>query len=487
MNNRLAMKTKQQVEFGDFQTPRGLAAAVCRVLKRRRALPASIVEPTCGVGQILSAALTAFPEFQQALGMELNTSHLRDAKRTIGAAGGRVKLRKADFFHTDWSKAFSCLPEPILIIGNPPWVCNSELGAIGGTNLPTKSNASRSRGIDAITGKSNFDVSESMISRLLDALQGRIATLAMLCKTSVARKVLAKAWQDEALIQRTTVHRIDSQKTFGVAVDACLLTVDVGDRAGKQECQVFDRLDARTSNSRFGMRDGRLVADISLYNRRSSLLVGSRDRWRSGIKHDCARVMELRQEGSRFRNGLGELVELETRYLYPMLKSSEIASTGNATPTRWMLVPQQCVGEETNSIEHIAPQTWHYLQSHRDRLSRRASAIYRGKPPFSIFGVGAYSFTPWKVAISGLYKELSFTILGPHQSKPIVLDDTCYALSFDSRESAANYCDLLNDDAVKEALNALIFWDSKRPITAGVLNLVDVSQLASQRTSRQVA
>ena len=45
-----------------------------------------------------------------------------------------------------------------------------------------------------MTGKSNFDISEWMLIRLLEALQGRRATIAMLCKTATARKVLRHAW-----------------------------------------------------------------------------------------------------------------------------------------------------------------------------------------------------------------------------------------------------------------------------------------------------
>lgn len=487
VNNRPTMKSKQQIEFGDFQTPGDLAAEVCRVLKRRRVAPMSIVEPTCGVGQFLEAALNTFPNAVQACGMELNPVHLRKARKRIGPRASQVRLRQADFFQTNWGQILDSLPEPILVVGNPPWVCNSELGAIRGANLPKKTNASGSRGIDAITGKSNFDVSEWMISRLFDALRGKTATLAMLCKTSVARKVLAQAWRDDMPLKRATMHRIDSHKTFGVAVDACLLAADFGSTLGQQECQVFERLDSQASHSSFGWRDERLVADIAAYDQWSPYLTGSPLRWRSGIKHDCSKVMELRREGRRFRNGLGELVDLELDYLYPMLKSSEIASKGNATPTRWMLVPQRSVGEDTAAIQRLAPKTWRYLQRNRERLDRRASSIYRGRPPFSIFGIGPYAFAPWKVAISGLYKELSFRLLGSHEEKPIVLDDTCYALPFESQANAGEYCDVLNSGTSQAAINSLIFWDSKRPITANVLNLFDARSVANLVPEKQVA
>ena len=76
--------------------------------------------------------------------------------------------------------------------------------------------------------------------------------------------------------------------------------------------------------------------------------------------------MELRKEGNRYRNGLDELIELEDDYLYPMLKSSEITNGHSKEPTRWMLVTQKAVGDETSVIRVLAPKTWEYLQTQGD-------------------------------------------------------------------------------------------------------------------------
>ena len=127
--------------------------------------------------------------------------------------------------------------------------------------------------------------------------------------------------------------------------------------------------------------------------------------------------MELRPDGGDdFENGLGEVVSLESTYLYPMLKSSELMKP-DPTPSRYMLVTQRLVGEDTPQIEYEAPRTWDYLQSHAARLDARASSIYRNRPRFSVFGVGPYSFAPWKVAISGFYKRLDFRCVRSHRGQ----------------------------------------------------------------------
>ena len=127
--------------------------------------------------------------------------------------------------------------------------------------------------------------------------------------------------------------------------------------------------------------------------------------------------MEVREENGRYRNGLGELVELEAEYLYPMLKSADICREGRPRSRRWMLVTQRFVGDDTSRIRDKAPKTWEYLVRHGALLDGRASAIYRKRPRFSIFGVGDYSFALWKVAISGLYKRLEFKMVGPFTGK----------------------------------------------------------------------
>ena len=83
---------------------------------------------------------------------------------------------------------FSQLPDPILVVGNPPWVTSAAVGSLGGVNLPRKTNIDGLRGIDALTGRSNFDISEWMLRETMRWLEGRVGTMAVLCKTTVARK-----------------------------------------------------------------------------------------------------------------------------------------------------------------------------------------------------------------------------------------------------------------------------------------------------------
>lgn len=472
---------RAKIEFGDFQTPVELATAVCKRLSARGLSPRSIVEPTCGVGNLLFAALSTFPRCQSVLGTDINADYVRQARTRLGSHEGdaRVMIESSDFFNRDWSTEISQLPAPLLFIGNPPWVTNSDLGSLRSRNVPEKANDQKMKGLDALTGKSNFDISEWMLSRLLTWLDGRCATVAMLCKSSVARKALVSGWTAKLRIQSASICRIDSAKHFKAAVDACLLIVDLGSTASETACPIYPDLESATPDSVFALRDNMLVADVNLYDRRKGLIGDSRNMWRSGIKHDCASLMEMIASDGHYENGEGERVDIEERFLYPMLKSSDIARKGVPSPRRRMLVTQTFVGEDTRHIEQAAVRTWNYLLQHQDRLARRASSIYRGKPAFSIFGVGDYTFAPWKVAISGLYKRLEFKVIGPHGGKPIVLDDTCYFLACKTEDEARLLARLLASQAAQEFFAAFVFWDAKRPITADILRRLDFKRLAA--------
>ncbi len=470
------MGTKKQKEYGDFQTPDALAQQVCNTIRHLGVSPKTIIEPTCGKGSFLQASIAVFFECPVILGFDIDPDYVQAA----AAATSEADIECEDFFQKDWLNTLNNLQEPILIVGNPPWVTNSALSSLGSTNLPIKSNLQRYNGLDALTGKSNFDISEWMLSHLLKCLSGREAVLAMLCKTSVARKVLNYAWSQGLQIDNSAIYLIDAAKHFNVSVDACLLVCALKPGTKSKECSTYLKLEASKCESTLALRNGRLVADLDSSDKWEHLSGRSPLKWRSGVKHDCSPVLELWPNGlNTFINGLGETVRLESTYLYPMLKSSELVKP-YPTHSRFMLVTQNSTSEDTRQIEHKAPQTWEYLQSHVHRLDGRASSIYQNRPRFSIFGVGIYSFATWKVAISGFYKCLEFRGIGPIDNKPVMLDDTCYFLPCKTEDDVKILLQLLNSDAAQEFLQSFIFWDSKRPITAQILSNLDLTALAKE-------
>ncbi len=472
------MASRTRVEFGDWQTPDALANdVVAHILPQLRSIPRTIIEPTCGKGAFLVAAARHLPGARLA-GYEINPSYVAIASSRLGTAGKEVYA--ADFFSVDWEHQIASMKGPILVIGNPPWVTSAGLGTLGSQNLPQKQNFKGLSGLDAMTGKSNFDVSEWMILRLLRALSGHEATIAMLCKSAVARRVVEFCANHDLRIAPGGVWRIDAAKHFNAAVDAvlfvCVCQTEARTSRESSSWPIYASLDAKTPESSFGIVDGGLVADLDAFNR-SRMITGESDpEWRSGMKHDCSRIMELKYQVDRWTNGIDETVDIESQFRFPLLKSSDIAN-GRSISARAVIVPQRNLGEDTTTLQECAPKLWAYLNKHAELLNGRKSSIYKGQPPFAIFGVGEYSFAPWKVAISGLYKRLRFCVVGPHDQQPVMLDDTCYFLPFANEADARRAARALESELAADFFRSRVFWDAKRPISKSILQSLELDRL----------
>jgi hypothetical protein len=481
------MEPRKRIEFGDFQTPDALAVQVCRYLHHLGVQPEIIIEPTCGAGAFILAAAHTFNECREVLGFEVNESYLEilRAKLTENNTSASISLEQADFFTTNWLARIKALPGRLLVLGNFPWVTNATQGAIGGKNLPGKSNFLGFNGFDAISGKANFDISEWMLLDVLRWLSSRGGDVAMLVKTAVARKILAHAKRQGQPVRDARIVEIDARRHFGASVDACLLLVRLDPGAPPSyDYTVFSSFDD-PQGCKVGYRKGMTVSDLDAFDAAAFLFGQSPQKWRSGIKHDACAVMEFTRRAEGYENGLGEVVQLEDIYLYPLLKGSDIGSN-KAWRNKFVLVTQRAVGESTKDIMLRAPKTWAYLQAHGVQLDARASTIYAKNPRFSIFGVGDYAFRPWRIAICSLYKALRFRLVAPMNQRPVMFDDTVYYLSFDTEEQARKTLSGLESEAATRLLSSLIFWDEKRPIKTSILNMLDWSLLEGKQPVQSV-
>ncbi len=478
--------SQKKKEFGDFQTPLHLGREIIHLLAKFIPCPDIVVEPTSGTGNFLECAFQQWGNSSQYFGFDLNEDYIQSSSQRF-ADTGCVHINKQDFFSYDWKLFFAeNINKQILILGNPPWVTNSALGLMGSRNLPQKSNFQRFKGFDAKTGKANFDIAEWIIIKLVETVLGKDATLAMLCKTATARKVLTYFWKNKISIGPCRVYLIDSKKDFDVAVDACLLVMDLNSSIEDKTAQVYESLSHEKPCHRFGIHNGELIANLDGYLEYKDIDGFSNYIWRSGLKHDAAKVMELKLCHGQLINGFDEVVEIEKKHVYPLLKSSDLGN-GCLIPRKYVIVTQTSVGESTDIIAQKMPKTWRYLCKYAKILDNRKSSIYNERPRFSIFGIGPYSFSKWKVAISGLYKNLLFSAVPSINGKPIMFDDTCYFIPCNSREEAEFWSDTLNSEQCQRFLHSLVFFDAKRPVNIDILRRINFAKLAIRRNKIEKA
>ena len=287
----------KQKEFGDFQTPNDLAAEVVALVAKLFGSPDLVVEPTVGLGAFLRASYDKWGSACSYEGYEINHDYVHSTSRRLSDLG--VRLYQQDFFSADWHRILRKENlSRILVLGNPPWATNSGQGILGSRNLPKKANFQRLRGFDAKTGKSNFDIAEWMLIRLIEALP-ESGALAMLCKTMTARKVLRHFWKTEDGLESSKLFRIDAKGNFDVAVDACLFFA-TGKRTEDRMATIYSKLNLASRVTEFGWVDGNLVSDVEAYTKFRELDGGSPYTWRSGIKHDASNVMEFSRCNGRF-------------------------------------------------------------------------------------------------------------------------------------------------------------------------------------------
>jgi hypothetical protein len=477
------VKSVEKWQFGDFQTPDELAQEVVKILKIKHTIsPKFIIEPSCGKGAFIRAALNEFIH-SRVIGLDINEKYVELANLSISEYlnSDNATIYQSDFFDTDWKDLISHLSGDILIIGNPPWVTSSELSILNSQNLPLKSNFQNRRGIEAITGSGNFDISEWMFLQYIEWLSNREGTIAILCKYSVARKVMRQVKKRSGHSFSGCIYSIDAKAYFGASVDACLCILSTNINSN-MDYEVYEDIKSEKASYLIGERDGLIVRDTVKYEKWRHLAGQDlKYLWRSGIKHDCSKVMELeRIQDDLFQNGFGRKYNLEEKYLYPLLKSSDIGNGRTLDYRKLVLITQKSVGEDTNIIQNRAPKIWQYLLEHEEHLKNRKSSIYKNKPLYSIFGVGSYSFKDWKIAISGLYKRLSFCLIKPLDGKSVIFDDTVNFLSFETEEEAKFMFSLVTSNPSLEFLDSMIFWDEKRPITIDILKRLSLKAVARE-------
>jgi hypothetical protein len=181
---------------------------------------------------------------------------------------------------------------------------------------------------------------------------------------------------------------------------------------GAETVRSFEGLDAIFPDKSYVYENGRLTETSE---RRLRHLDGKCPYvWRQGVKHDAGKMVEVELRNGAYYNRLNRRVEVENDCLFPLVKSSDVF---HGRPIRRCLI-MPFVYSDGEWKFFLLPSVERYFTDYRDFFLARKSKIYAKSSVFSYFGVGEYSFKPYKIAVSGFHKSPRFRMLRPVGDKP---------------------------------------------------------------------
>jgi hypothetical protein len=157
-----------------------------------------------------------------------------------------------------------------------------------------------------------------------------------------------------------------------------------------------------------------------------------------------------------------EVVEaVEPDLLYPLLRGRDVQ--------RWKAEPSACIlmvqdpekrrGYSEEWLQENYPRTYGYLKRFEEVLRKRAAfkryftrkdknnRIVETGPFYSMFGVGPYTFAPWKVVWPWISKGIRAAVVGFFGEKPVMPEHNTFLVACDVLEEALYICALLNSSA----------------------------------------
>jgi adenine-specific DNA-methyltransferase len=172
---------------------------------------------------------------------------------------------------------------------------------------------------------------------------------------------------------------------------------------------------------------------------------------RHGLKDDAAAVFGLDRD---------DLAAVETGRVFPYLRSRHVRKFG-LSGHDLRLVPADLAGEDNEAdLEENYPNTYDYLAAHRETLLDRASAWLDRGPFYTQFGLGPYTWAPYKVVWCRLGFKPDFAVASTRPDpdlgeKTVVPGDHYMFVATDDRQEAHFLCALLNSTPYQRTLRTL--------------------------------
>jgi hypothetical protein len=190
------------------------------------------------------------------------------------------------------------------------------------------------------------------------------------------------------------------------------------------------------------------------------------------------RTATIRNDPALGRKRLPQVTaEVEAEHVFPLLRGRDL-QTG---PSLHVLVPQRGMHGDPD-LATTAPLTHAYLERFRPALERRSSLrrYQAGKPYWSLWNVGPYTFSPHKVVWREISGRFQAAYVGP---EVVVCDHKLYFVSCDSEAEGRYLANVLNAPTVAGAISA---YASQLSLGASVVEYLAIPRYDAER-HREIA
>ena len=142
---------------------------------------------------------------------------------------------------------------------------------------------------------------------------------------------------------------------------------------------------------------------------------------------------------------------VEDTYLYPLLRGRDVHRWAAAPSASILMVqdPDKRQGIPEADLQRDCPRTYGYLKRFEELLRRRPSRglsdmLKRGAPFYTMFAVGRYTLSPWKVVWREQASTMTASVVGEVLGKLVVPDHKLMLVPCQCEDEANYVCALLN-------------------------------------------
>ncbi|WP_336328765.1 N-6 DNA methylase [Halovenus sp. HT40] len=497
---------EMRLALGEYYTPRGVAELAVDALESATIADASMLDPGCGSGVFLAVCIERKREAMadrdpseivgtitdSVIGVDLNPVAVRTSKLSyllaLAPVLGSDGVQRVDLpvFCTDAlglsdeepiTVGEASPPQVDFLVGNPPWITWDRLSEDLKTRLRERYvddlGLLPHEGASARLGHSNDDISIPFVWICIHRYlrEGGQASFVMKrdLLTGPAGSVLRRLRVGDRPLSVTRVHDFAGLRPFGeqVGADAAIYTIRAdadpsfpvettawavgdGDADFSTLATVGESLER--AETALAPLDGEVIGSAWIREDiERGALGATAHEIRHGVKDDAEAVFSV--DRSR-------LDELEDRLVYPYIKSRHVVKYG-LFGHELRLVPVRKANEDNESLlQEQYPATYEYLNSHREQLAERSSSWLDDGPFYNIFGVGEYTWAPYKVVWCRLGFKPHFAVVStvedPDLSEKLVVPGDHYMfIGTDDEREAHALCALLNSAVYQKSLQGI--------------------------------